>query len=199
MAASLAHSAVSNIDEEGPGFTGDVDMVKEEGAGGVDAAGGGISRVLCARDVSRVYRPLMISRKLDDASENVVGGLVGTAFLPPPFDDSAVVPIDDELFSLARESAKANKEELEANCFGPLDVSPLGLPAGDQVPCPPSWANRDCHTEARACVRVGSVLGKGLGSGDGGEDDGAVELELPPGQIIWGILGEGCEGGKDYR
>jgi len=80
---------------------GDGNAVKQEFEWGVAAPGGGVCRVLCARDISRVYSPIAALRYPKDASEDVIGGLVGAGSLPPSFDDPPVVPIDFNVFSLA--------------------------------------------------------------------------------------------------
>ena len=47
-----------------------------------------------------IYCSVAILRELEDALENVVGGFVGTASLPPALDDSPVVPIDNNVIAL---------------------------------------------------------------------------------------------------
>jgi hypothetical protein len=53
--AALASSLGSDIQEEGPNFVRDGDGVEQEGAGGVDALGWGVSRVLHAWNILCVY------------------------------------------------------------------------------------------------------------------------------------------------
>lgn len=55
MAAPLVRSPLSDIDEEGSYLSRDSDGIEEEGAGWVEAAGGRVSWVLSAWDVSCVY------------------------------------------------------------------------------------------------------------------------------------------------
>ena len=95
----------SCVNEERSGFDRDRDWVEEEGPGWVESAGGSIGRVLHTRDVSGVYRSSAILRKLDDASENVVRWLVGAALFPPTFDDPAVVSVNHDMISFARQLA----------------------------------------------------------------------------------------------
>ena len=134
----------------------------------------------------------MILQELDDVLENMVCWLVGAAFLPPTLDNSAVVPIDHDVVSFLRALAYADNEKFEADCFSPLDVSPIGLPIGSKLPHSPLCANRDRHADARASVGVGSVFNEGLGFWDGGENVSTAELELPPGKVIWGVSGRGA-------
>ena len=49
-----------------------------------------------------MYRSVAILRKLEDASENVVGGPVGATSLPPTLDDPTVVSINDNVVALSR-------------------------------------------------------------------------------------------------
>jgi hypothetical protein len=58
--AALASSLGSEIQEEGPNFVRDGDGVKQEGAGGVDALGWGVSRVLRAWNILCVYRSIAV-------------------------------------------------------------------------------------------------------------------------------------------
>ena len=93
MAAFLASSPASNIDEESSDLAGNNDWIEEEGAGWVDATGRGISGILGTQAVSRVSRSAMILRILDDASENMVCWSVRATSFPPAFNDPAVVPV----------------------------------------------------------------------------------------------------------
>jgi len=101
MAAPLASSKASDVNEEVLDLFRDGDAVKQEFEWGVAAPGGGVCQVLCARDISHVYSPIVALRYPKDASEDVIGGLVGAGSLPPSFDDPPVVPIDFNVFSLA--------------------------------------------------------------------------------------------------
>ena len=152
MAVLFASSPGSYIDEEMPSVVVDGDGVEEEGAGGIVASGGWVGGILRARDVSSMYRSAAILRKLEDASENVVGGPIGAAPFPPSFDDSMVVPVDDNMVALICDGEYVCGEEFKGDSFGPLDVPPLGLPAGCQPPRSPSRAHRDCHADTRTCV-----------------------------------------------
>jgi hypothetical protein len=107
-AACLASSPGSDVNEEGPDFQGDRDVVEEEVAWGVHTPGGGICRVFCAWDISCVYHSIVIFRKLEDAMEDIVGGSVGTRPFPPAFDNPAVVPIYEDMLSFECEHAYAN-------------------------------------------------------------------------------------------
>ena len=151
-AALFASSPGSYIDEEMSSVAVDEDGFEEEGTRGVVASGGWVGRILRARDVSSMYRSATILRKLEDASENVVGGRIGTAPFPPSFNDSAVVPVDDDVIALVCDGEYMCGEEFEGDGLCPLDVPPLGLPAGHQSPRSPSQAHRDCHADTRACV-----------------------------------------------
>ena len=48
-----------------------------------------------------MYHSVAILQKLEDASENVVGGPVGATSLPPTLDDPTVVSINDDMVALA--------------------------------------------------------------------------------------------------
>ena len=67
-----------DVEEEGLDFGGDGNVVKEEAGGGITASRGGVGGVLCTRDVSRVYAPIVTLRQLENVAEDSVGGLVGT-------------------------------------------------------------------------------------------------------------------------
>lgn len=101
MVTSLARSLRSNINEEGLGGIWDSNGVEQMGARRVEATGGCISRVLHARYISCVYCPITILQKLEDESENMIGGPVGTALFPPALNNSLVVSIDDNVVTLA--------------------------------------------------------------------------------------------------
>jgi hypothetical protein len=101
IAAILARSPGSDIVEEVVYLVWDNNGVEEEGMGGVNTMGGGISWVLCAQDISCVYCSIAIFRKLKDLSEDEVGGPVATALFPPSLDNSPVVAINDEVLALA--------------------------------------------------------------------------------------------------
>ena len=109
-AVFLASSLRSDIGEEMPSLARDGDRVEQEGAGGIEAPGGGVGGVLRAWDVSSVYCFIAIFRTLEDVSENVVGGPIGAAPLPPPFDDSPVVPVDKHVVSFVGEREHADGE-----------------------------------------------------------------------------------------
>ena len=100
-AVDFASSPGSNIDEEGSCLARDGDWVEHEGTGWVDASRRGICWVFCAQYVSCMYHSAAILRKLEDASENIVGGPVGATLFPPPLDDSLVVSIYDDMVALA--------------------------------------------------------------------------------------------------
>ena len=102
MAVDFASSPGSNIDEEGLCLTQDGDWVEHEGTGWVDALRRGICWVFCTRYVSCMYHSAAILQKLEDVSENIVGGPVGTTLFPPPLDDSPVVSIYNDMVALAR-------------------------------------------------------------------------------------------------
>ena len=100
-AVDFASSPGSNINEEGSCLAWDGDWVEHEGTGGVDASRRGICWVFCAWYISCMYRSAAILRKLEDVSENIVGGPVGTTLFPPPLDDSPVVSVYDDMVALA--------------------------------------------------------------------------------------------------
>ena len=66
MAAPLARSGGLSrglyVDEEGFDLRRDGEVVEEKLSGRVAASGGGISWVVLARDVSRVYKPIVLLR-----------------------------------------------------------------------------------------------------------------------------------------
>ena len=97
----LISSLGSDVNKEGSDLIGDGDGAQEELGWGVATTGGGICRVLGTWDVLCVNRSIAILQKLEDATEDLVCWLIGAASLPPAFDDSPVVTMDDEVFSIA--------------------------------------------------------------------------------------------------
>jgi hypothetical protein len=87
----------------------------------------------------------------------------------------------------------ADNKKLKTDCLSPLDIPSLGLPTRGESPHLPSQANCDCHADARACIRVGSLLNKGLGFEDGGKDICMAKLVLPPNQVVWSVSGRGVQ------
>lgn len=63
-----------DVNEEGPNFSGDCDVLKEKVGSGVVTSGGCISRILCARDIFCVYSPILMFCKVKDMAEYLVGG-----------------------------------------------------------------------------------------------------------------------------
>ena len=49
-----------------------------------------------------MYHSIAILQKLEDASENMVGGPVGAASFPPAFNDAPVVSVDHNVIAFAR-------------------------------------------------------------------------------------------------
>ena len=102
-ATLLSRSLGPDVNEERAEFTGNVEVVKEEFVWGKVASGGGIGWIVGARDVSCVKRPMVVFRKFQDVSEDVVGWSAGAGFSPPPLNDPPVVSIDFDVIAFARD------------------------------------------------------------------------------------------------
>ena len=91
-----------------------------------------------------------------DLTENVVGFNVPVPTIPPTFDDSSVVTVDDNVAMCLREEIEGADEELESNGFGPSNVV-LGamhaLPVWVECPSMPPFTDDDCNAHARAGIR----------------------------------------------
>lgn len=91
-----------------------------------------------------------------DSTENVVGFNVPVPTIPPTFDDSSVVTVDDNVAMRLREKIEGADEELESNGFGPSNVAlgaPHALPVWVECPSTPPFADDDCNAHARAGIR----------------------------------------------
>lgn len=64
-----------------------------------------------------------------DSFENLVCEGVSASPLPPPFDDAAIVAINNETALRGKAGDESSEEELESNGLCPLDVTSIILPA----------------------------------------------------------------------
>lgn len=73
----------------------------------------------------------MLLEKGVDTAEYTVGGLVAAAMVPPPFDDTLVVPEDLEDWGWGSKADDGDDEKFETNGFCPTDVTTGHLPTGE--------------------------------------------------------------------
>ena len=64
------------------------------------------------------------------------------------FDDSCVVAIAFEELVWTVENDEGASEELECDCFGPADVTALGVPVSDEGPSAPMFSHNDSNAHS---------------------------------------------------
>lgn len=122
----------------------------------VDASGGAVGWVVGAWDVLSAHGNTVLLTGVVDDFEYFVDALVSASPRPPAFHNASVIAEDfDALLSLIFPGNGRDEKE-KSNRLGPPNVAPLGLPARDEPPSSPPFANRDSDSSFRACVGEGT-------------------------------------------
>ena len=97
-----------------------------------------------------------IEDELVYSPENQVDLSVAAPVVPPPFNNSIVVAMDEEVSVIVALWNENSDKAFKANGFSPSDVSfaiECCLPPGNEVPCSPSVTDYDGDANSRACIR----------------------------------------------
>ena len=125
--------------------------------------------------------------------ENLVDLSVSAPVVPPPFDNSVVIAVDEKVGVVMALRNENPDEALKTDGFGPSDVSfPVErcCPPRDEAPCSPSVTDRDGDTNSRARIRERSNVDECSWCGDRAAEVGLEEDVGPPvevvGKELWG-------------
>jgi hypothetical protein len=136
------------VSDERLPLLGDGDRWEQEVACLVDASRGIVGRVVFTLDIASDDLRVGMEAGDVDKLEYFVGRAVPAASLPPALDDTPVVAIHFvEWFVVTARKYCCNKE-VEAECFGPANVSPVAFPFREEAPSSPAVTNDD----ANACL-----------------------------------------------
>jgi len=167
----------------------DGDRREEELCRGVYTSGRAVGWVVSAGDKHCMDRDDVggaVGQESVNASENFIDEFVPMPAHSPALNDAGVVSIDSDVLRAVNAASEGEQKELESDCFCPCDVSfPIEcLPAWDEAPGSPSFADDDANTDARASIGEGLVIcarGRGEDAADGRS---IFYCAVPPREII---------------
>ena len=125
---------------------------------------------------------------MDSPEDDVRLSITAPSF-PPAFNNAPVVAKKPEVLAWFTKREDSTDEELEANCFGPPDVSSLCIPSWDELPSSPAACDDDSNSTSGTGIREGAVVLDATRTRDSARKFLVAEGVEPPLEVVLGISG----------
>ena len=167
----------------------DWDRREEERRRWVDAPGRVVCWVLFACNVACDNKALASSEEDVDSPKDDICLPVSTPSLPPTFNNAPVVTEEPEVLARFTNCEESTDKELEADCFGPSNVSPFCVPSWDEPPSPPAIRDDNRNSKSGAGIRERAIVFDATRTRDFARKFFVAECVEPPLEVICGVSG----------
>jgi hypothetical protein len=130
----------------------DLDRREEERRRWVDALRRSICWVFLACNIACNNRAVVSREEVMDSPEDDICLSVATSAFPPSFHDAPVIPEEPEVLARLTSHEDSMDEELEANCFGPPNVSSFSVPTLEEPPSSLTACDNNSDANPRAGI-----------------------------------------------